>query len=135
MRYKAPVIDSDVYLLTCMHYIELNPVRAGMVAHPAEYPWSSYVANGLGTSRFALTPHPQYLALAGDEVGRRAAYRALFRQQLESDLIVQIRQATNGNFALGDARFRHQVARALGRRVEPRRAGRPRKPSGKEIEV
>jgi putative transposase len=134
-RYRSCIAQDEGYVLGCYRYIELNPVRAGMVAHPAEYPWSSYVANGLGTSRFALTPHPQYLALAGDEVGRRAAYRALFRQQLESDLIVQIRQATNGNFALGDARFRQQVARALGRRVEPRRAGRPRKPSGKEIEV
>lgn len=47
-RYKATLIDTEAYLLTCMRYIELNPVRAGMVAHPSEYPWSSYGYNALG---------------------------------------------------------------------------------------
>ena len=131
-RYRSCIAQDEGYVLCCYRYIELNPVRAGMVAHPADYPWSSYVANSQGGGRFALTPHPQYLALAQDEADRRAAYRALFRQQLESDLIGQIRQATNGNFALGDAGFRQQVARALGRRVEPGQAGRPRKPSDDE---
>ncbi len=47
-RYKATVIDSEAYLLTCMRYIELNPVRAGMVKAPSDYPWSSYGTNALG---------------------------------------------------------------------------------------
>jgi putative transposase len=127
-RYRSCIAQDEGYVLGCYRYIELNPVRAGMVAHPAEYPWSSYAANGRGSGRFALTPHPQYLALAGEEDGRRAAYRALFRQQLAPELIAQIRQATNGNFALGDVKFRQQIALALGRRVEPGQAGRPRRP-------
>ena len=56
-RYKAALIDSDAYLLTCMRYIELNPVRAGMVADPSEYPWSSYPFNALGQPNDLVTPY------------------------------------------------------------------------------
>ena len=55
-RYKATLIDSDRYLLTCMRYIELNPVRAGMVDHPRDYPWCSYAANALGEDNLLITP-------------------------------------------------------------------------------
>ncbi|MFT5782433.1 MAG: putative transposase [Pseudomonas sp.] len=47
-RYRATVVDSEAYLLTLMRYIELNPVRAGMVGHPGDYVWSSYAGNALG---------------------------------------------------------------------------------------
>ena len=76
-------------------------------------------------------PHAQYPALASDEPSRRAAYRQLYRNQLDPGLIDQIRQVTNGNFALGNGRFKEQIAAALGRRVRPGSAGRPRRRSQK----
>ncbi|MBK7899333.1 MAG: transposase [Azonexus sp.] len=126
-RFRSCPTQGEGYLLVCQRYIELNPVRAGMVPHPAEYRWSSYRANAQGEASTLLTPHPLYRALGADAAARHEAYRELFRCALEPGLVDAIRQATNGNFALGDARFGDQIARALGRRVQPGKAGRPRK--------
>ena len=125
-RYRSSIVQAEAYVIACYRYIEMNPVRAGMVAHPAAYPWSSYTANTQGDRPGWLTPHAQYLALAKDADRRRAAYRALFRSRLEPELVEQIRQATNGNFVLGNDRFAEEIAATLGRRVSPGRAGRPR---------
>jgi putative transposase len=114
-------------LLACQRYIELNPVRAGMVAHPAAYRWSSYRANARGESDALVRPHPLFTALGADGASRQAAYRELFRHELDLGLVDEIRKATNGNFLLGDSRFAASVAAALGRRVLPGVAGRPRK--------
>jgi putative transposase len=62
-RFRSCVVDADAYLLTCQRYIELNPVRAGMVACPEDYHWSSYRSNALGTSSRLISEHPVYLAL------------------------------------------------------------------------
>jgi len=126
-RFRSCPIQQETYLLACQRYIEMNPVRAGMVPHPAEYRWSSYRANAQGEADAMLQPHPLYVALGADAAGRQAAYRELFRHELEPGLTNQIRQATNGNFALGDERFAAQVATALGRRAAPGKAGRPRR--------
>jgi putative transposase len=67
------------YVLACMRYIELNPVRAGLVRHPAHYRWSSYRGNALGEDDALLTPHALYCALGRSAEERRAAYRRLFR--------------------------------------------------------
>ncbi|MDP3282776.1 MAG: hypothetical protein Q8M57_17335 [Nitrosomonas sp.] len=74
-RYKASYIQSERYLLACMRYIELNPVRAEMVTRPGEYRWSSYGANALGKEDKLLTPHDEYLALGSTAAGRQEAYR------------------------------------------------------------
>ena len=63
-RFKSSVVDSALYLLQCYRYIELNPVRAGMVTRPRDHPWSSYRANAEGAASILLTPHPEYIALA-----------------------------------------------------------------------
>ncbi len=63
-RYKSCLVQTERYLLECYRYIELNPVRAGMMDDPADYRWSSYRDNGLGQSGFRLTPHDEYLRLA-----------------------------------------------------------------------
>ncbi|MGB5833962.1 MAG: transposase [Thiohalocapsa sp.] len=81
-RYKSSLVQAESYLLVCQRSIELNPVRAGMVADPADYPWSSYRANALGESNALPAPHPQYLSLDRDELSGRAAYRDLFRSAL-----------------------------------------------------
>ena len=70
-------------VLACYRYIELNPVRADMVAHPRAYRWSSYRINAEGKASGLITPHREYLRLAKDSAERRAAYRALFRSEME----------------------------------------------------
>ncbi|MDP2883362.1 MAG: transposase [Azonexus sp.] len=126
-RFRSCLTQEDQYLLSCQRYIELNPVRAGMVAHPADYPWSSFRGNALGAENPLLSPHPVYLALGAIEADRLAAYRELFRHELEPGEIDAIRKATNGNFALGNDRFAEEVATMTGRRVVPAKSGRPRK--------
>lgn len=126
-RFRSCLTQDEAYLLACQRYIELNPVRAEMVAHPGEYRWSSYRANAQGEADALLSAHPLYSALGSDAVSRQAAYRELFRFELESGLVDEIRRATNGNFALGNSRFTDEIAAALGRRVTPGQSGRPRK--------
>lgn len=115
-RYRSCPTHAEDYLLTCQRYIELNPVRAGMVEHPAEYRWSSYRANAQGERDALIQPHEVYDALGSDAASRQAAYRELFRYELEPGLVDEIRQATNGNYALGSDLFTEQIAAALGRR-------------------
>lgn len=98
-----------------------------MVAHPAEYRWSSYRANAQGEADELVQPHELYQALGTDAAKRQAAYRELFRHELEPGLVDEIRRATHGNFALGSERFSDEVATLLGRRVTPGKSGRPRK--------
>ena len=126
-RFRSCPIQDEAYLLACQRYIELNPVRAAMVAHPAEYRWSSYRANAQGEADTLIRPHVLYETLGRDLESRQAAYRELFRHDVAPGLVDEIRKATNGNFLLGDARFAASVAAVLGRRVLPGKSGRPRK--------
>ena len=125
-RFRSCPTQEETYLLACQRYIELNPVRADMVAHPAEYSWSSYRPNAQGEEDALVRPHSLYEALGRDAASRQAAYRELFRYDLEPGLVDEIRRATNGNYALGNERFAKEVALALGRRVTPGKSGRPR---------
>jgi len=77
-RFKSCLIQEERYLLACYRYIELNPVRAGMVSFPGDYPWSSYECNGAGKPNALITPHAQYLDLSATQEGRRAIYAELF---------------------------------------------------------
>ena len=79
-RYEAVPVHVGRYLLSCMRYIELNPVRARVVAWPGHYRWSSFRANALGQNDALLTPHAHYCALGRDAGSRQAAYRALFQE-------------------------------------------------------
>jgi putative transposase len=125
-RFRSCLVHSEGYLLACYRYIELNPVRAGMVARPADYRWSSYRANAHGESNPLLNPHVTYDALGTDASSRQEAYRQMFQVQLEPVLVDQIRRATNGNFALGDPLFVAQIEAVLGCRAAEGRPGRPR---------
>ena len=124
-RFRSCLAQEESYLLACQRYIELNPVRADMVKHPADYPWSSYRANALGEESKLIRPHALYQTLGRTPSDREAAYRELFRYELDPGVVDAIRQATNGNYALGDSRFASQVATMLGRRVSKGRPGRP----------
>lgn len=126
-RYKATIIDSELYLLRCSRYLDLNPVRAGMVAHPGDYRWSSYSAHADGAADRLIVEHPCYLALGSTPEERQGAYRALFENP-ESDLPVDaIREATNKAWVLGSGPFQRQIATAIQRRVRPMPLGRPKK--------
>jgi len=127
-RYKSSLVQADAYLLLCQRYIELNPVRANMVEDPAHYRWSSYRANGLGQADPLLTPHAVYVGLGQSEADRLAAYRALFRPELDADAIGDIRMALDQGQPLGNSRFLDSIEWATGQRREARPRGRPRKP-------
>jgi putative transposase len=124
-RFRSSIVQAETYLLRCQRYIELNPVRAEMVDAPGAYPWSSFGANALGHRGELITPHPIFLALGPDNVKRRAAYLELFRGELESMELQEIRTSANAGYALGNERFRREMAVALGRRVGPGKPGRP----------
>lgn len=126
-RFRSCPVQEEDYLLGCQRYIELNPVRASMVAHPAEYRWSSYRVNAQGEADALVRPHPLYESLGSDAATRQAAYRELFRYELEAGMVDEIRRATNGNFALGNERFAAEVEMMIGRRAVHGRSGRPRK--------
>lgn len=119
-RYRATLIDTEQYLLTCYRYIELNPVRAGMVADPAAYPWSSYHANALGKPDSLVTSHPIYQALGEEEARRQAAYRGLFQQAIEPSTLAAIRESTNKAWVLGREHFVEAITTALNRQAVPR---------------
>ena len=100
-RFRSSLVRTPRYVLACYRYIELNPVRARMVAHPGDYPWSSYEANAEGRRKGGLTLHPEYLALGLDGEARRAAYRGLFLSELDSTLLGEIRGAGHAGRTLG----------------------------------
>src|SRR2546427_5328189 len=90
-RFRSSIVQAETYLLRCQRYIELNPVRAGMVDSPALYRWSSFHANALGCHDRLVTPHPVFLALGGEESRRRTRYLELFGDQIESRELEEIR--------------------------------------------
>ncbi|KKO61281.1 Transposase IS200 like protein [Janthinobacterium sp. KBS0711] len=109
-RYKSCLVQGERYLLICQRYIELNPVRAGIVALPGQYCWSSYRSNAQGVHDDLLSPHSLYLTLGRDESERQKKYQTLFQDELGERCIGQLREAVNAEFAVGDQAFLRQVA-------------------------
>jgi putative transposase len=134
-RYRACPIDSDEYFFACCRYIEMNPVRAGMVAHPKDYAWSSYRAHAEGKRDPLAAESPIFRRLGGTAAERQKAYRGFFKQALEQSFVDALRAATNGGWALGNDRFKRKIAKALGRRVAPLSAGRPRKAEANKAQL
>ncbi len=127
-RYKAALIDSEQYLLTCMRYIELNPVRAqNMVNHPAEYPWSSYAFNALGKEDQLVTSHSEYRRIGATEQDRQSAYRQLFRARIPEMTLKALREATNKAWAMGGERFKARVSKQMDRPLQSSGHGGDRK--------
>ncbi|MCF6188944.1 MAG: transposase [Cocleimonas sp.] len=126
-RFRSCLVESEHYLLSLYRYIELNPVRAGMVDDPAEYSWSSYGCNALGVVTDLQTPHEEYLRLGKDAGERRAAYRDLFKVQVGAELLIEIRESTNRGLALGSSSFSSKIEKLTSSRVTKKKMGRPRK--------
>jgi putative transposase len=121
-RFRSCLVDSAPYVLACYRYIELNPVRAGMVPSASAYRWSSHHGNTGRTDNNLLSPHAEYLALSNDEVLRRSAYQQLCGQGDDPAFLTAIREATSGGFPLLGEKLKAQVA-AMGRQLEPRKPG------------
>jgi putative transposase len=126
-RYHSCLVDSAAYVIACHRYIERNPVRAGMVSSADVYPWSSYNGNAGRALNKLLTPHPEYLALAENELSRYAAYRGVFATADDPVFLDAIRDATNGGFALIGAELKARLPTHLLRRLERKPPGPPPK--------
>ena len=124
-RYKSSLVQEDDYFLIVMRYIELNPVRAGMVELPGHYRWSSFCHNaGIRTMNF-LSPHAIYQALGTCEEARQEAYQLLYQGHLGEADLKRIREAWQTGTPLGNDLFREKVERQLRCKVGFARRGRP----------
>jgi putative transposase len=126
-RYKASLIQDETYLLTCMRYIELNPVRAGMVKSPGAYRWSSYGVNGLGKDNDLIHAHDLYKALGRTVLQRNQAYRELFKAHVDDGVLNEIRASWQTGTPLGNDHFKEKVEAKLKCKVGQARRGRPSK--------
>lgn len=129
-RYKSSLVARDDYLLACCRYIELNPVRARIVAEPQDYVWSSCRYRFGTDAADWLDRDPGYLSLGGDEAERRRHYREFLLAAIPDGEWKLIREAVQRGQLTGADRFTQEVAGILGRRIERRGRGRPVKSSG-----
>lgn len=126
-RFKATVVDAATYLMTCTRYIELNPVRAGLVSNPADYAWSSY-AHHIGAKPDPLiTDHPAYWALGNTPFERDAAYKYLTEQALTPQELDELKETARKGWVLGSEAFKRGLEAQLNRQVRPAKRGRPSK--------
>lgn len=126
-RYKACLVDDGNYLMQCYRYIELNPLRAAMVADPGNYSWSSHRSNAYGEHDPLVSPHSAYVALATAPARRQQIYRALVMETVDPAEVDSIRQHLQRQHAYGTERFRTAIEAQLGRAAGPQKIGRPRK--------
>ncbi|NVK72152.1 MAG: transposase [Oceanospirillaceae bacterium] len=125
-RFKSCLINASEYLLICQRYIELNPVRANMVNHPADYKWSSYRFHAQESDNLSAAfwqPHPIYFGLGKNQKQRAANDQTLFHGHMDEKTTQQIRKATQQNMALGNERFKQQIEQLTNRRVTPLKPG------------
>jgi len=108
-RYRSNLIQTAEYLMRCYRYIELNPVRAGLVTRPADYPWSSHAANAQGAFSPLIHPHEIYLALADNEEARRDAYRAYCDDPVSPCELDFLRRRSRSGQPIGDSRFEEEI--------------------------
>jgi putative transposase len=125
-RYRASVIEAAQYLLLCTRFIELAPVRAGLAAQAADYPWSSYVHHIGAGSDSLITEHALYWALGNTPFEREAAYRDLAEHALPPEQVAELEAAIPKGWALGSPLFKMALEKQGGRRVQPGKRGRPR---------
>ena len=125
-RYRSTLIQAERYLLACMVYIDLNPVRAGMVADPADYPWSSHQHYVGRHSDRLVTPHPLYWELGNTPFARDQAYAELVRTGISQSQQQALTDSALRGWALGEPDYVADLQRRTERRVVRSHAGRPR---------
>ena len=124
-RFRASLVDTETYFLRCCRYIECNPVRAGMVEGPGNYAWSSYRCHAFGAADTLVTTHEEYDRLGNSAGERQRAYRGLFRSELDSGELGEIRDTVNSGWPLGSDRFKDEIEQTLRSSVRPPKRGRP----------
>ena len=112
-RFKSSLVDSEQYLLRCYRYIEMNPVRAGMVNHPGQYPWSSFPHNAMGVPSLVVKAHERYLSLGRTHASRLERYRALFDAGFPEAELIRIRRALISGDPIGSDEFVARVERMV----------------------
>lgn len=126
-RYRSTIVQPDRHLLACMVFMDLNPVRSGLVAQAIDHPWSSH-AHALGLrSDPLITPHALFWALGNTPFAREAAYAALVQAGLGAAEQEAIAASALSGWALGDAAFLDELQRQTDRRLTKATPGRPRK--------
>ena len=126
-RYRSSLVDTGQYFLNCHRYIELNPVRAGIVNSPEQCTWSSHAANAHARPSLVVEPHPVYLQLGASTEERCRVYRTLFKTSLSLEELQRIRGALNAGYPFGSAEFLATMEAHFGRRVTPGKPGRPKR--------
>ena len=124
-RYRSTLIEGERHLLACMAWIDLNPVRAGLVAEPADYPWSSHAHYAGLRGDPMLAPHALYWALGNTPFEREQAYARQVRQALGSPAQLELGQALRNRAAFGGESFIAELQARTRRRLTPGRPGRP----------
>jgi putative transposase len=128
-RFKCSIVDSDNYLLACMRYVDLNPVRAGICQNPAEYRWSSYTQKvGLldeSAGNDWLDPDP--VTCQESAARRHQSYAKFVAAEIPCDELDLIRTAVRRNQLTGTGRFVDEIEHRTGLRIEARGQGRPQK--------
>lgn len=125
-RYRSTLIQAESYLLACMAYIDLNPVRAGLVASPADYPWGSYLHYTGRRVDKLVTPHPLYWEMGNTPFAREQAYADLVSAGVSSHQQQALTEATARGWALGEADYVADLQKRTERRVSPSKSGRPK---------
>jgi putative transposase len=128
-RFRSSLVDAEAYCLACYRYIEMNPVRAGMVRHPMEYRWSSHAFNATGKPSDILKPHSTWLDLGSTDMDRQHAYQELFRHPPDELQIEALRYGLRKGLPTGRNRFKRQIERTLSVSLGDGKIGRPRKPN------
>jgi putative transposase len=123
-RFKSCLTQEERCVLVCYRYIELNPVRAGMVPILVTIRGPEGF-NGAGDPNALITPHLQYLGLSANSEERLNNYEGLIVEKFDENELSAIRGAKNGNYVLGNTLFQKEIEIALGRRTRPGRPGRP----------
>lgn len=123
-RFKSCLVEKENYFLVCQRYIELNPVRAKIVEDPGGYRWSSYRTNALGKVSNMIVPHEIYASLGFTSEERVSSYRKLFSEFLGSEVLDDLRKATQSGLAFGSDSFKDQIEATFERRVRPEKPGR-----------
>jgi putative transposase len=126
-RYRSNLIESERYLLACMVYIDLNPVRAGMVMQAADFKWSSHRHYIGQCSDKLVSPHALFWSLGNTPFAREAAYSGLVQQGLASSQKEQLTASALSGWVLGSTTFVADLQQVTARRLAPGKAGRPPK--------
>ena len=122
-RFKSSPIDSEFYCLACYRYIELNPVRAGMVQSPGDYRWSSYHENVGKHALSIVSPHPCYQTLGGTPAVRHERYRGIVHEHLPDQTIAAIRHGASKGLPVGGDAFRTRIETEIGTSLGSREVG------------